>query len=145
MAEPAEKPVTRVLHAAAEGDRQAAAELLPMVYRELRELARSRLRKLPPGQTLQATALVHEAYVRVVGEADPGWDHRGHFFAAAARAMRNILVEQARCKASLKRGGGRRRVDVEASDLAIEPPSEDVLAIHEALDKRDVASVGSVS
>jgi RNA polymerase sigma factor (TIGR02999 family) len=132
------KPVTRVLRAAAEGDPGAAEKLLPLVYEELRNLARSRLRRLPPGQTLQPTALVHEAYMRVVGTDDPGWDGRGHFFAAAAQAMRNILVEQARRKMSLKRGGDRRRVDIEKVEPSLEPPSEDVLAVDEAVKRLEI-------
>lgn len=114
--------VTQILHAAAAGDRQAASDLLPLVYDELRALARARLAKVPPGNTLQATALVHEAYMKVVGEADPHWDGRGHFFAAAARAMRNILVDQARRKAAVKHGGEVRRVDQTPDIVA----SEDV-------------------
>ncbi len=124
--------VTLVLDAAA-GDREAGAKLLPLVYGELRKLARVRMAALAPGQTLQPTALVHEAYMRVIGEADPGWEGRGHFFAAAARAMRDILVEQARRKAALKRGGGRRRFDLDEDDLAIQPPCEGVVALDEAL------------
>ena len=134
----AEKPpgmVTQVLQAAGAGDAEAAAELLPMVYSELRKLARARMARIPPGNTLQSTALVHEAYMRVVGSHDPGWNSRGHFFAAAAQAMRQILVEQARRKASLKRGGDRKRVDVDAVELPIEPPSGDVLALDEALQR----------
>ncbi|HYE02016.1 MAG TPA: ECF-type sigma factor [Phycisphaerales bacterium] len=104
-----------VLRAASAASTQAAADLLPLVYRELRVLARSRIAKLPPGQTLQATALVHEAYMRIVGSADPGWSGRAHFFAAAARAMRNILVDLARSKGAGKRGGGRRRVVLDGS------------------------------
>ncbi|MBL8746408.1 MAG: sigma-70 family RNA polymerase sigma factor [Phycisphaerae bacterium] len=103
--------VTLVLQAAAAGDRQAANDLLPLVYDELRALARARLAKAPPGNTLQATALVHEAYLKVVGESDPQWEGRGHFFGAAARAMRNILVDQARRKASVKHGGEARRAN----------------------------------
>src|SRR5215468_2130516 len=100
--------VTRLLDAAAAGDPKAAAELLPLVYDELRKLAAARLGAEKPGQTLQATALVHEAYLRLVGGDQPrGWDGRGHFFAAAAEAMRRILVEQARRRAALKRGGER--------------------------------------
>jgi RNA polymerase sigma factor (TIGR02999 family) len=102
-------PVTRALQAAAEGDAQAARDLLPLVYDELRSLARARLNRMAPGQTLQPTALVHEAYLRVVGTQDPEWDWRGHFFAAAATAMREILVEQSRRKNALKHGGRRRR------------------------------------
>ncbi|UCE59737.1 MAG: sigma-70 family RNA polymerase sigma factor [Phycisphaerales bacterium] len=127
------KPVTRVLQAAAHGDVEAASHLLPQVYEELRKSARARLKKVPAGNTLQATALVHEAYLRVVGEADPGWDNRGHFFAAAAQAMRDILVEQARRKASIKHGGDRRRVSESPVDPAVDPPSEELLAVDEAL------------
>ena len=89
--------------------------------------------KEKPGQTIQPTALVHEAYMRVIGNEDPGWDGRGHFFAAAARAMRNILVDEYRRKGALKRGGGRRRLDLDEGDLAIESPQEDLLALDEAL------------
>jgi RNA polymerase sigma factor (TIGR02999 family) len=133
MPEPKTQSVTRVLRAAAEGDPQAARDLLPLVYDELRSLARARLRQLPPGQTLQPTALVHEAYLRVAGSEDPGWDGRGHFFGAAARAMRDILVEQARRKLAKKRGGDRRRVPAEQAEPAFEPPSSDILAVDEAV------------
>src|SRR5690348_5201775 len=98
--------VTRILSAIEQGDRQAAGQLLPLVYDELRRLAAQKLAGEAPGQTLQATALVHEAYLRLVGEQDPGWDSRGHFFAAAAEAMRRILVEAARRRGRQKRGGG---------------------------------------
>lgn len=115
-------------------DAQSARDLLPLVYDELRRLARRRLAHLQPGQTLQATALVHEAWIRVIGEADPQWDCRAHFFGAAAKAMRNILVEQHRKKKSLKRGGDRLRVDEEeASPVTIDPPVDDLLALDEAL------------
>lgn len=112
---------------------EAAQDLLPRVYDELRNLARARLRKVPPGGTLQATALVHEAYLRVVGDHDPGWDGCGHFFAAAARAMRDILVEYARRKAARKRGGDRRRVACEQAEPVFVPPSDDILAVDEAV------------
>ncbi|RJP41954.1 MAG: sigma-70 family RNA polymerase sigma factor [Phycisphaerales bacterium] len=126
-------PLTRVLERASAGDRQAAAELFPLVYDELRKLARSRMANQPPGATLQPTALVHEAYLKLVGGGDPGWDSRAHFFGAAAQAMRHILVDQARRKASLKRGGDRKRVDGDAIELTIEPIGEDILALDEAL------------
>lgn len=125
--------LTRTLSAAATGDRQAAADLFPLVYDELRRLARSRMANQPPGTTLQPTALVHEAYLKLVGSGDPGWDGRAHFFGAAARAMRNILVDQARRRGSLKRGGDRKRVDNEDVEPFIEPVSEDILALDEAL------------
>jgi RNA polymerase sigma factor (TIGR02999 family) len=125
--------VTRVLRAAARGEPGAAADLLPLVYDELRRLARARLAKLPPGQTLQATALVHEAYLRVVRNADPGWDGRAHFFGAAAQAIHDILIDQARRKATQKHGGGRRRVDVDDLAIAAAAPGEDLLALDEAL------------
>jgi RNA polymerase sigma factor (TIGR02999 family) len=129
------QPVTRLLQAAARGDGQAAEELLPLVYGELRKLAQSRLGRTPPGQTLTGTALVHEAYVRLVGHEDPGWEGRGHFFFAAARAMRDILVEHARRKGRLKRGGDRHRVDPDKIVLAIDAPSDDLLALDEALSR----------
>jgi RNA polymerase sigma factor (TIGR02999 family) len=114
---------------------QPAADLLPAVYAELRRLAASLAGRLPPGQTLQPTALVHEAYLRLVGDADPGWNGRRHFFGAAARAMRDILVEQARRKGAYKHGGGVRRVEL-AEDLAIiEPPADNLLAVNEAIGK----------
>ncbi len=129
----ASNAVTLALRAAAGGDREAAAKLLPLVYDELRKLARARMARLKPGQTLQPTALVHEAYMRVIGSADPGWDGRGHFFASAAGAMRNILVDQARRKAAAKHGGDRARHELDVFDLAIQPPAEDVLALDDAL------------
>jgi RNA polymerase sigma factor (TIGR02999 family) len=127
--------VTRVLEALERGEVQAAEQLLPLVYDELRRLAAQKLVSERPGQTLDATALVHEAYVRLVARKDArSWDHRGHFFAAAAEAMRRILVENARSKRSLKRGGGRKRVDLGAN-VAGETPREDLLALDEALAK----------
>lgn len=125
--------VTKLLQSFVDGNRQAAAELLPLVYDELRTLAKSRLAKLPPGQTLQATALVHDAYLRLVKSEDPGWEGRGHFFAAAARAMRDILVEQARRKASVKHGGKRKRLPSDLAEITIEAPTQDLLALDEAL------------
>src|SRR5262245_39355342 len=124
--------VTRLLDAAAAGDRQAAADLLPLVYAELRQLAAARMSQEAPGQTLDATALVHEAYLRLVGPADARvWDGRGHFFAAAAEAMRRILVEAARRKGRARHGGGRRRIEL--ADVPAAVPDEDLLALDEAL------------
>src|SRR6266571_6073894 len=114
--------VTRLLDAAAAGDRRAAADLLPLVYDELRALAAARLTAEAPGHTLDATALVHEAYLRLVG--DQHFDGRGHFFAAAAEAMRRILIENARRKKRLKHGGGRQRVGLEEADLVARPEED---------------------
>ena len=127
--------VTCILSAIEQGDPTAADQLLPLVYDELRKLAAQKLAQEKPGQTLQATALVHEAYLRLVGGHDPGWDGRGHFFAAAAEAMRRILVERARQKAALKQGGRHRRLGLDDLDLAApgaENPDE-LLALDEAL------------
>ena len=130
--------VTRILTAIDEGDPHAAEQLLPLVYEELRKLAGARLAQEKPGQTLQATALVHEVYLRLVGaENQQRWDSRGHFFAAAAEAMRRILVEQARRKRSLKAGGVRELGELD--DLAGQPSGSadplDLLALDEALEK----------
>ena len=113
----------------------AAAELLPLLYKELRRLAVSRMAKLPPGNTLQPTALVHDAYLRLVGDQDPGWDGRGHFFASAAEAMRQLLVEQARRKAAVKHGGGQKRLDVDKVEIAIDQRLGEILAIDQAIDR----------
>jgi RNA polymerase sigma factor (TIGR02999 family) len=115
------------------GEAQAAAELLPKVYTELRRLAAALTGQLPPGQTLTPTALVHEAYLKLVGDRDPGWEGRRHLFGAAARAMRQILVEQARRKGSRKRGGDGRRLELTEGLAVIEPPAADVLALDEAI------------
>ena len=125
--------VTRILSAIDQGDPAAAEQLLPLVYDELRKLARQKMAQEKPGQTLQATALVHEAYIRLVGSEDRSWDSRGHFFAAAAEAMRRILVDRARDKQRVKRGGGRKRVDLDSIQAALDTPSEELLAIDEAL------------
>jgi RNA polymerase sigma factor (TIGR02999 family) len=127
--------VTRILSAIEHGDPQAAEQLLPLVYDELRKLAAQRLAQEQPGQTLQATALVHEAYLRVVeGEAAPvSWNSRGHFFGAAAEAMRRVLVENARRKAGPKAGGDRQRLPLDALDLPEPVPSDDLLALDESL------------
>jgi RNA polymerase sigma factor (TIGR02999 family) len=116
-----------------EPEMQPAAELLPVVYAELRRLAAALAGRLPPGQTLQPTALVHEAYLRLVGDRDPGWNGRRHFYGAAARAMRDILVEQARRKGARKHGGGGQRVDLTEGLAIIEPPADDLLAVDEAI------------
>jgi len=125
--------VTRILSAIEHGDPQAAAQLLPLIYNELRKLAAQRLSREKPGQTLQATALVHEAYLRLVGSSDQRWDSRGHFFAAAAEAMRRILVESARHKASQKAGGDWQRVEISDVEIAAPSPGVDVLALSDAL------------
>lgn len=117
---------------------QAAAELLPVVYAELRRLAAVLTGQLPPGQTLQPTALVHEAYLKLVRNHDPGWEGRRHFFGAAAKAMGEILVDQARRKASLKRGGGGQRIDLIEGLALIEPPADDVEALDEAIQQLEV-------
>ena len=130
-AEP-DQPVTELLRAAQAGDADAAERLLAVVYEQLRQLARARMARVPPGQTLQPTALVHEAYLRLTDKSDVGWESRQHFFFAAARAMRDILVEQARRKAGPARGG-RRRQELDDACAVVEPPAENVLAVHEAL------------
>jgi RNA polymerase sigma factor (TIGR02999 family) len=128
--------VTRILAAIEQGDPQAAEQLLPLVYDELRKLAAQRLAQEKPGQTLQATALVHDAYVRLVDvTVIPRWNSRGHFFAAAAEAMRRILVDNARRRRRPKHGGDRRRVDLDEAADAIASPAEDLLALDEALEK----------
>jgi len=114
-------------------DLAAAEQLLPQVYDELRRLARSRMAKEKPGQTLTPTALVHEAYLRLVRAGDPKWDNRGHFFAAAAEAMRRILIERARRYASAKRGAGMARITLDESLLGVVPQSETLIALDEAL------------
>jgi RNA polymerase sigma factor (TIGR02999 family) len=128
--------VTRILSAIEHGDPHAAGQLLPVVYDELRKLAAQKLTQEKPGQTLQATALVHEAYLRLVdtGQA-PHWDGRGHFFAAAAEAMRRILIDQARRKRCAKHGGGRKRIDLSEGLSLSEPADDDLLALDEALAK----------
>lgn len=127
--------VTRILSQIESGDPAAAERLLPLVYEELRTLAAARLAQEKPGQTLQATALVHEAYLRLVGDVEQHWDSGGHFFAAAAESMRRILVEAARRKKRLKRGGNLIRRDLPMEDVAAIEPREDLLALDAALDK----------
>jgi RNA polymerase sigma factor (TIGR02999 family) len=127
------KDITRILNE--HGGPYDASELLPLLYNELRANARARMAHLAPGQTLQATALVHEAYMKLVPGNDPGWDGRGHFFAAATRAMRQILVDQARRKGAVKRGADRRRVDLDDMEIVVEGAGDDFLALHEALER----------
>ena len=128
-----EQPITELLRAAQAGDAGAAEQLMAVVYEQLQQVARARMAHLPPGQTLQPTALVHEAYLRLIDKSDVSWESRQHFFFAAARAMRDILVEQARRKAGPTRGGGRRRQELDEACAVLEPPAEDVVAVHEAL------------
>ena len=128
--------VTRILDRVQQGDPEAAEQLLPIVYDELRKLASAKMAQQSPGQTLQATALVHEAFLRLVGFGQARqWDGRGHFFAAAAEAMRRILVESARRKKRLKHGGRLERVDVDAVDIPSPIPDDELLALDEALDR----------
>jgi RNA polymerase sigma factor (TIGR02999 family) len=126
--------VTRILNEAASGNTKAAQELLPLVYEELRRLAGHRMAGEAPGHTLQPTALVHEAWLRLASSGSQNWENRGHFFAAAAEAMRRILVEHARRKQSLKRGGKMTRLELEDSMLVLSAPPDELLAVHEALD-----------
>jgi RNA polymerase sigma factor (TIGR02999 family) len=125
--------VTRILSAIEQGDPRAGAQLLPLVYDELRKLAAARMAAEPAGQTLQPTALVHEAYLRLVDGEERAWDSRGHFFAAAAQAMRRIVVENARRKKRAKHGGGRQQVEIDLADLPTRLPPDDLLALDEAL------------
>lgn len=125
--------ITLVLQAVGRGEKQASEELLPLVYAELRQMAAARMAQEAAGQTLQPTALVHEAWLRLVGDGHRTWENRGHFFGAAAEAMRRILIESARRKSRLKRGGDRVRVELEELDLAATTPDDRVLLIDEAL------------
>ena len=133
--ENAQGQVTRLLQAAGEGDRRALDDLVRVTYQELRSLANAWLARMPAGQTLQPTALVNEAFARLVGRDALGWANRAHFFYAAGRAMRDVLVENARSKARLKRGGGRKRVDLEGMVLAAEVPGDDLLVLNDALER----------
>jgi len=128
------KEVTRILDAIQRGDSKAADALLPLVYDELRRLAAHRMAGEAPGQTLQATALVHEAWLRLGGDDQPSWQNRAHFFAAAAEAMRRILIDNARRKNYLRHGGGAERVNLDGLDLAASVDDEQLLALNEALD-----------
>jgi RNA polymerase sigma factor (TIGR02999 family) len=127
--------VTRLLQASERAEPQRAEQLLPLIYDELRALARARIAREGRAQTIQATALVHDAYLRLVGDVDPGWNGRRHFFGAAAEAMRRILVERARRRSRKKHGGGFGRVDLDDACTIIEPPKRDVLAVDEAVRK----------
>ncbi len=127
--------VTRILDAIQQGDPKATEELLPLVYEELRKLAAHKMANEAPGQTLQPTALVHEAWLRLTGNENQEWNGRGHFFAAAAEAMRRILVENARRKRRVKHGGAMQRIDLTTLDVAIITHDEHLLAVDEALDK----------
>jgi len=132
------RQITRLIDAVDAGKKQAAADLLPLVYDELRRLAEVRLSKLPPGQTLQPTALVHEAYMKLVKSADPGWNSRGHFFGAAARAMRDILVDQARRKSRKVHGGDRLHVELPGdafTETTLAAPAEDMIELDRALER----------
>ncbi len=133
ISDPSAQRVTQLLEQITGGDELASDELLPLVYNELRSLARSRMAKEQPGQTLQATALVHEAYIRLIGEHDVGWDSRGHFFAAASEAMRRIMIERARKKARLKHGGQQHQVTLDEMLVGKEPEGAELLALDEAL------------
>ena len=127
--------VTQLLARVEQGDRDAADELLPLVYEELRMMAAARMAHEPPGQTLQPTALLHEAWLRLADGQPQHWNNRNHFFMAAAEAMRRILVERARRKARLKRGGGQQRVPLEELDIAVNSDSETLLLVEEALER----------
>jgi RNA polymerase sigma factor (TIGR02999 family) len=135
MASESVQPITELLQAAQAGDAAAAERLMAVVYEQLHQLARARMAHLPPGQTLQPTALVHEAYLRLTDKSDLPWQSRQHFFFAAARAMRDILVEQARRKAGPVRGGGRHRQELDEACTVLEPPPVNVMAVHEALEE----------
>jgi RNA polymerase sigma factor (TIGR02999 family) len=127
--------VTRVIEAIQHGDSKAADELLPLVYEELRKLAASKMANEPAGHTLQATALVHEAWLRLVGDQNPKFAGRAHFFAAAAEAMRRILIDRARRKSAVRHGGGKVRLDMHQLDLAAPDADEQLLELNEALQK----------
>ena len=127
--------VTRILTAIEQGDAKAADELLPLVYEELCRLAAQKMSQESPGQTLQATALVHEAYIRLVGSESQGWSSRTHFFIAASEAMRRILIDIARHKRSLKCGGNRQKVEINDAQFIFDQPIEDIIALDDALEK----------
>lgn len=132
------RDITLVLQAIGRGERQASSDLLPLVYEELRRLAAARMARESAGQTLQPTALVHEAWLRLAGNDDQAWENRAHFFGAAAEAMRRILIERARHKSSLKRGGGQAAFDIAGMDIAEAMPDDKILLVNEALDRLKV-------
>ena len=142
MDDPVAEQVTLLMSKAATGEPRAAEQLLPLIYDQLKELARRRMAGERKDHTLQPTALVHEAYVRMVGQQDVPWANRAHFFFAAARAMRRILVDHARAKGNLKRGGDRKRLSANLIDLANREQSSEILALDEALTRLEVASPG---
>jgi RNA polymerase sigma factor (TIGR02999 family) len=127
--------VTQIIEAAHQGDPKAASELLPLVYEELRKLAAAKMANEAAGHTLQPTALVHEAWLRLTGNQNQEWNGRAHFFAAAAEAMRRILIDKARRRRAVRHGGSQERVDLNDLDLACPVPDDQLLAVHEALDK----------
>jgi len=127
--------LTVILQQLEQGNPQAADQLLPLVYEELRKLAAQKMARESPGQTLQATALVHEAWLRLGGDAQPAWENRGHFFAAAAEAMRRILIDNARRKQTLRHGGAAQRVNLDELQLAADLDDEQLLALSEALER----------
>jgi len=135
--------VTRILAAIEQGDVRAVDELFPLVYQELRQLAAQRMSKELPDQTLQASALVHEAYLRLVGGEEQKWSSSRHFFSAAAEAMRRILIENARRKKRLRHGGGRKRVDLDAVEMKVEIGSDELIALDEALEKLSKENEGA--
>ena len=127
--------VTQTLDAIEQGDGKATAELLPLVYEELRNLAAHKMAYEAPGHTLQPTALVHEAWMRLVGSEQQTWQNRAHFFGAAAEAMRRILIESARRKRALRRGGGQQRLDIQEVEIAAPQKEDELLAVNDALEK----------
>jgi len=135
MSDRSPSEITRLLAAVADGNDEAKGDLWPLVYAELRRLARSQMAREKPGQTLQPTALVHEAYLRLTGGGEVAWDSRGHFFSAAAEAMRRILIDRARKRQAVKHGGGKRRVTLEDLDVASEPLPDELLALDDALSR----------
>ncbi len=131
--------ITLILQAMERGQSQASTELLPLVYHDLRRMAAARMAQESSGQTLQATALVHEAWLRMVSDGDRSWQNRAHFFGAASEAMRRILIERARRKTSIKHGGGNERLNIEGLELAETTPDDKVLLVNEALEQLEAS------